>query len=287
VANKVDRLIMMPLVGGLGNQLFQYAGGLAITKNTSAEIQFFDDLIRGSKVLKITPRRVAIENLLNKNIVTLGNLKVSKMLLKRLTIKDYWLNDSVEKPLDIDQISRNTRVISGYFQSRFLVDQVFDQVIDGLTNSDTFSPIVPKFQLNQITVHMRLGDKLTRKDIQYFGRTSVDYYLRGIRHLCTGDDYDSINIVSDQPGVARQLLNAADQKYQFNYSKGLNEMEDLALITHSRGIVMSCSSFSWWGAKLATLNLNTQVVGPSNWLKNPSRFDYHMNDKNWKLISKV
>jgi hypothetical protein len=64
VQKQNERIIQIPLTGGLGNQLFQYAGGLAITKNISAEIQFFDDLIRGSKILKITPRKVAISSLL-------------------------------------------------------------------------------------------------------------------------------------------------------------------------------------------------------------------------------
>ena len=58
-----DRTIRIPLIGGLGNQLFQFAGGLAIQKSVNAEIYFFDDLIRGSKVLNITPRKVAIENI--------------------------------------------------------------------------------------------------------------------------------------------------------------------------------------------------------------------------------
>jgi hypothetical protein len=280
------RTIQIPLIGGLGNQLFQYAGGLAITKNISSEIQFFDDLIRGSKMLKITPRKVAINSLLGCNIVTLGKLEVSKMLVKRLIIKNYWLNDSVEKPLEISQISPNTNVISGYFQSRFLVNQVFDQLLHGLAESNSFSPIVPKSQRNEIAVHMRLGDKLTRKEIRFFGRTSIDYYLKGIEHLCAEHQYDSINIVSDQPFLARQMLSPVDQKYKFNYSIGSNEIEDLALISHSRGIVMSCSSFSWWGAKLASVNSNTQVVAPSYWLNKPSSFDYLMNEKHWKLVNK-
>lgn len=286
MANENGRLIRVPLIGGLGNQLFQYAGGLAITKNTFAEIQYFDDLIRGSKLLRITPRKVAIESLLGDGIVTLGKFEVSKMILKRFTNKNYWLNDSVEKPLDLSRISRNTRAISGYFQSRFLVDQVIDQVVDQLKSSDIFSPMVPKFQLNEITVHMRLGDKLTRKDIQYFGRTSVDYYIKGIQQLCTDDEYDMINVVSDQPDVARHLLKDVERKYNLYFSRGLSEIEDLSLISHSRGIVMSCSSFSWWGARLAAVHLNTHVVAPSYWLKNPSGFDDHMNYRNWNLLNK-
>ena len=286
MANENGRLIRVPLIGGLGNQLFQYAGGLAITKNTSAEIQYFDDLIRGSKLLKITPRKVAIESLLGHDVVTLGKLEVSNMILKRFTVKNFWLNDSVERPLDLNRISQKTSVVSGYFQSRFLVDQVFDKVIAALKRSNTFSPLVPKFQLNEITVHMRLGDKLTRKDIQYFGRTSVHYYIKGIQHLCTDDKYDLINVVSDQPDVARHLLKDIERKYNLYYSRGLSEIEDLSLISHSRGIVMSCSSFSWWGARLAAVQLNTRVVAPSYWLKNPSGFDDHMNYRNWNLLNK-
>ena len=94
------------------------------------------------------------------------------------------------------------------------------------------------------------------------------------------------NIVSDQPALARQLLEVATPKLKLNYLRGTSEIEDLSLISHSRGIVMSCSSFSWWGARLASINSSTQVVAPTNWLRNPSNFDSHMNYVNWKLLSK-
>ena len=281
-----DRTIRIPLIGGLGNQLFQFAGGLAIQKSANAEILFFDDLIRGSKVLNITPRKVAIENITDNQITSIGKLEVAKMVMKRLVKEGYWLSDSVQKPIDLSQITSKTKVVSGYFQSRHIVDLVIDQIIAALSKSSDFSKIVPKEQLNEITVHMRLGDKLSRKDLKYFGRTSTDYYLNGINVLRKDDDYDSINIVSDQPALARQLLEVASPKLKLNYLRGTSEIEDLSLISHSRGIVMSCSSFSWWGARLASINSSTQVVAPSNWLRNPSNFDSHMNYVNWKLLSK-
>lgn len=280
------RTIRIPLIGGLGNQLFQFAGGLAIQKSVNAEIQFFDDLIRGSKVLGITPRKVAIQNIADIQITSIGKLEIAKLVLKRLVEDGFWLSDSVQKPIDLSQVTSKTKVVSGYFQSRFIVDLVFDQIIAALNKSSDFSKIVPKEQLNEITVHMRLGDKLSRKDLNYFGRTSTDYYLNGINLLRKDDNYDLINIVSDQPAVAQQLLEVACPKLKVKISRGTSEIEDLSLISHSRGIVMSCSSFSWWGARLASINSSTQVVAPSNWLRNPSNFDGHMNYVNWKLLSK-
>ena len=281
-----DRTIRIPLIGGLGNQLFQFAGGLAIQKSVNAEVHFFDDLIRGSKVLNITPRKVAIENIADNQITSIGKLEIAKMVMKRLVKEGYWLSDSVQKPIDLSQITSKTKVVSGYFQSRHIVDLVFDQIIDAFSKSIDYSKIVPKEQLNEITVHMRLGDKLSRKDLKYYGRTSTEYYLNGIKVLRKDHDYDSINVVSDQPALARQLLEVASPKLKLNYLRGTSEIEDLSLISHSRGIVMSCSSFSWWGARLASINSSTQVVAPSNWLRNPSNFDSHMNYVNWKLLSK-
>lgn len=280
------RTIRIPLIGGLGNQLFQFAGGLAIQKSIDAEIYFFDDLIRGSKILNITPRKVAIQNLAGVQLKSLGKLEIAKMAMNKLARKGYWLSDSVESPIDLSQITSKTQVVSGYFQSRYIVDLVIDQIVDALSKSFDFSKVVPQKQLNEMTVHIRLGDKLSQKDLKYYGRTSADFYLKGIDILSKDDEYDSVNIVSDQPALARQLLEAAGSKHQLNFSRGLSEIEDLSLISHSRGIVMSCSSFSWWGARLASNNPNTQVVAPSKWLKNPSNFDGCMNYKSWKLLDK-
>jgi len=286
VVGNQNTTIRIPLLGGLGNQLFQFAAGLAIAEKISVEIQYFDDLIVNSKILRVTPRNLAIESLISNKVVSLGKIEVMKMVGKKYAIRDYWLNDTVQDPLDLGRISSNTRVVSGYFQSRFIVDQIFDLVLESLTSSAEFAQLVPKNQRNEITVHMRLGDKLSQKDLKFFGQTSTAYYLDGINELCNGDTFSAINIVSDQPGLARQLLEGIEPKYKFNYSRGLNELEDLALISHSRGIVMSCSSFSWWGAKLASVNSNTRVVAPSFWLNHPSTFDHYMNYESWNLVNK-
>jgi hypothetical protein len=286
VQKSQDKTIRIPLLGGLGNQLFQFAGGLAIRKSINAEIYFFDDLICGSKVLNITPRKVSIKDIADNQITSIGKLELAKMVMRRLVDEGYWLSDSVQKPIDLSQITSKTKIISGYFQSRHIVDLVFDQIIDAFNNSSDYSKIVPKEQLNEITVHMRLGDKLSRKDLKYFGRTSTDYYLKGINVLRKEDDYDSINIVSDQPALAKQLLEVASPKLKVKISRGTSEIEDLSLISHSRGIVMSCSSFSWWGARLASIKPNTQVIAPSNWLRKPSIFDDYMNLPAWMTIVK-
>ena len=142
------------------------------------------------------------------------------MVMNKFARKGYWLSDSVESPIDLSQITSKTQVVSGYFQSRYIVDLVFDQIVDALSRSFDFSKAVPKKQLNEITVHMRLGDKLSRKDLKYYGRTSADYYLKGIDILSKDDEYDSINIVSDQPALARQLLEVAGSKYKLVFQKG-------------------------------------------------------------------
>lgn len=281
-----NSFIRIPLLGGLGNQLFQFAAGLAIAEKSSVEIQYFDDLIVNSKILKIIPRNFAIESLISNKVVSLGKIEVMKMVGRKYAIRDYWLNDTVEDPLDLGRISSKTRVVSGYFQSRFIVDQIFDSVLKSFTSSAEFAQLVPKNQQNEITVHVRLGDKLSQKDLKFFGQTSTAYYLKGINELCNGDTFNAINIVSDEPNLARQLLKLDGLKYKLNFISGNNELEDLAIITHSRGIVMSCSSFSWWGARLASINPSTRVVSPRTWLRTASNFDSYMNYPKWKLMSK-
>ena len=278
--------IRIPLLGGLGNQLFQFAAGLAIAERSSVEIQYFEDLILSSKMLGVTPRHVAIRSLISSEVASIGKIKMLEMVLKKYTIDDYWLTDSAQKPLNLERISSNTRVVSGYFQSRFIVDRVFDSVIESLKKSVEFAKVIPKSQRNEITVHMRLGDKLSPRDLNFFGRTSVAYYLDGINELQKKDEFDAINIVSDEPELARRLIQSAGLKYKFNFINGNNELEDLATITHSRGIVMSCSSFSWWGARLALINPLTRVVSPSNWLRQASNFDAYMNYPTWRSMSK-
>ena len=46
--------------------------------------------------------------------------------------------------------------------------------------------------------------------------------------------------------------------------------DDLTILAGSDAVVMSNSSFSWWGAYLAWRNHGARVVTPAPWFANPS-----------------
>lgn len=91
--------------------------------------------------------------------------------------------------------------------------------------------------------------------------------------------------MSDEPERARMLLESHFDlaEIQITCNSGSNEFEDLAMLSHSAGLVASNSSFSWWAAWLST-PLGSQVVVPSPWFAEASQAEKYLFNHRWKVL---
>lgn len=279
----------MPLMGGLGNQLFQFAAGLVIQRETGRGVEYSPSILSGSKLMRVTSRNLAIQDLLGDKINEQS--RRYPLLMTRLTSRGprgLWLSDRINEIDDINQISMRTSVVSGYFQNRAFVESCKTEFLNAISRSLVFRQLMDVKQENVIAVHVRLGDKLSKKDQKYFGATSLGYFATGVRKLLEIGDYDKIVIVSDEPNKAFEMLNMGLENFTLpvEFSEPRSELEDLRCLAGSRGIVMSCSSFSWWGAWFASLREGTRVVAPVPWLRDISAQDARLNYEYWIEMQK-
>lgn len=148
-------------------------------------------------------------------------------------------------------------------------------VIDGFFQSEKYfkeyrKEIIALFSLHKTdlagytSIHVRRGDY-----VQYFNSfPPVDErYLRTAMRLMARNGFKKFMVFSDDMLWCKQTLNINKYpEYQFTYSEGKNEYEDLCLGASCEHNIISNSTFSWWQAWLNE-NPNKLVVSPSksNW----------------------
>lgn len=160
-------------------------------------------------------------------------------------------------PSEIRFLDRRT--VGKYFQG-FDIDfsrEVLDDFIDNrlMRRDEPFRGLVESAADDKIvTINVRRGDyysvekfrKIYSFDIATYVRVALDETLKR-------GDFEKIRIVSDDIPWCRENLDFTEQYAVVTYtSPGLSVAEQLALLAGSRRLVLTNSTFSYWGGYLST-----------------------------------
>lgn len=155
--------------------------------------------------------------------------------------------------------------IAGFFQRH----EYFDHIKEKLIN-EVFK--VPQdWQPNTIAVHVRRGDFV--HDPINFPMQPVSYYMQALEAL----DYKNKEVVfcSDDLGWCRQNFPFAV------FREKTQALDDIFFMANADAVVMSNSTFSFWGAYLSTRE--RPVYFPLHWFnKDSGRNGYEICPKTWK-----
>lgn len=287
-------MIVMQVIGGLGNQMFQYATGRALSLSAGTELKLFlgdykgYELHSGYELDKVFNLDVDIvsETELQKIIGWRKIERVRKVLQKKRLSKLglQWLRGNrfvVEPELawwaGVSSIPEDCYLV-GYWQS----EKYFKQVIDVIKSDFTFQkPLsglnedlaVKINSCNSVSLHVRRGDYVSNsKTLSVHGLCSLDYYRRAIDYIAARVDSPEYFIFSDDITWVRDNLNIPFPCNFISHNTAQESSNDMRLMSNCRYNIIANSSFSWWGA---WLNENTDkiVVAPRKWLVT-DRFDY-------------
>lgn len=290
-----DSRVVLPLTGGLGNQLFQLAAALSIAKGGKV---LLDQSIGKPRINELgLPELVSFEL---PNTVELSPKKSSNFLMSRVSglmlrsglnprhienvsvargiLNFFWRLTTLFsfginlKPLsgsgvgyfEIPQ-SSHRKLIYGYFQSYRWPNSVKVQLLAIKPKSKPLA-LINLESLSQIekplVVHVRLGDYRNEPN---FGLLDQDYFRNATEELWSTQNFRKIWLFSDEPSEAikyfsPELLPEIRVVSDFQDSASLT-LESMRL---GHGYVISNSTFSWWGAYL-THNADAPVIAPTPW----------------------
>lgn len=274
-------MIIVRIMGGLGNQMFQYAVGrqLATTHNTvlKLDISDFKDYKLhdyGLSAFKIKEIFATQEETKLFKEPESGSLKKKlKKILRRPSKLD--ITHIREKQYHFDPailILPDSIYLDGYWQS----EKYFPDVADIIRNEFTVkSPQTNKnlalaqqiSACESVSLHIRRGDYVTdEKTKTIHGTCDLDYYERCIDLLGQKVHHPCFFIFSDDPEWAMKNIKMTHPATFIDHNGPKKNYEDLRLMSQCRHHIIANSSFSWWGAWLGQYP-DKLVLSPSGWFK--------------------
>ena len=282
-------MIITKLMGGLGNQMFQYAFGkmLSLKRNVplKLDLTFLND--RSYKE-NFTYRNYALnifnikqsfasENELipflknkNKKVVNLITL-FFPFVHHHLYLKEPHFNFF---PMALNA-SGNT-LIDGYWQSEKYFKNISDVLRREFTLKNKISGQSSEISIriknsNSVSIHFRRGDYQNNPHIsKYHGVCDLDYYYRAVNLMSSKIADPKYYIFSDEPQWAMENFKINFPVEFVTHNSVNNNYEDMLLMADCRHNIIANSSFSWWGSWLNS-HKDKIVIAPSRWFNDPKK----------------
>lgn len=298
-------MIISNIIGGLGNQMFQYAAGRALSLylnqpfkldisdfkgyglrtfdlkncfNCSGEISTDDDLRRvlGWQSIRVMRRllyKPKLSILRSKQFIIEPHSHYWPGLQKCPSssyLLGYWLSEK-------------------YFQSSEMQIRKDFAFKTCLNNENSFLAAEIKY-VNSVSLHVRRGDYVSdSKTMTTHGLCDLGYYHSAVDYIADRVCNPIFFIFSDDISWAMENLKIGYPCRYIDHNHGDEAYNDMRLMSLCKHNIIANSTFSWWGAWL-NANPSKVVVAPYRWLANDntivnySKFMSDLIPASWKLI---
>lgn len=290
-------MVIVRLMGGLGNQMFQYAAGRAVAHRNRTQLK-----LDVSALERDAARSYRLHHF---NIV--ASLATPDELA-RFTKRDLWgrISRRVEHYLlppsrrsvfaerfdhfDTDILRlRGSVYLKGYWQS----EKYFKDIEQIIRQEFTFRhPSDPENQrlartiadTNSVSLHIRRGDYVSNPRFsRKFGVCSPEYYHSAVAKVAERVNDLHLFVFSDAIDWARDNLGLQYPLTFVTHNNTDDDYEDLRLMSQCKHHIIANSSFSWWGAWLCT-NPGKIVLAPKRWFKESGRDTRDLIPESWDRI---
>ncbi len=260
--------------GGLGNQLFQYTFYRYCERVTGRKALLYTDFYRLTNSMEnVTSRDLALDKYQTDYVAVRGNVICRQILYER----DY---DGMKPEED-------GTFFSGYWQNKDFFEFVRSDIIrevklkNEYVSDDLMNDANRIKKENSLSVHFRRGDYLNEANKKLFAELGLDYYRKAIAHIKdqVGEDLE-IYIFTDDVEYARRAGEELSNK-QWQIMPVRQAHEDLHLMSLTRHHIIANSSFSWWGAALASRD-DGITIAPQKWFLDRPSPNLYLNG--WKVI---
>ncbi|MBI2617099.1 alpha-1,2-fucosyltransferase [Candidatus Gottesmanbacteria bacterium] len=275
-------MIITELMGGLGNQMFQYALGkkLAIVCNTQLKIDLTE-----FKKQHLYPYRLhkfnIVEDFASKDDLRfiLGwGYYVPRIFLRKVKIffETMFPNIFYEKAFTFDKriltVSDNS-YLSGFWQS----EKYFQEIRPVLLKE--FTPKSPPSYKNRlvlkkipkshaVSIHFRRGDYMEHVKANIIhGVLSLDYYYKAVEFIKRKVKNPHFYIFSDSIDWVKKYFKPKGVFTYIDFNDAIDEYEDFRLMSACKYHIIANSTFSWWAAWLSQGKI---VIGPEKWFRTPT-----------------
>lgn len=270
-------MIIIRLIGGLGNQFFQYALGHSLAQKTGQELKLDAFAYEGNKAdpqagirtfgldhFNISASLATKEDLavLHRYFRTdwIGKIAKGVNLLKP---GPYWSKDYIVEPVknmryfDEHLIAgplKNPVYIRGFWQTPMYFTGCVEEIRRELSVRDPAvgqnAGLLKELDLeNSVSVHVRHGDNANQVASEH-GVLPLEYYREAANKIAQQVDNPRFYVFSDDPGWAKTNLHLPYKTSFVDWNNDKNNFEDMRLQTACKHHIVGNSTFSWWSAWL-------------------------------------
>jgi hypothetical protein len=268
-------MITVKLLGGLGNQMFQYALGrhLATKNKTGLTLDLTSLLDRGDHI-DFTFRDFELDIFDIKYSKTLKSPKSklqSKLSTYLFPVKQVKEQNFLFSPTILQETGRI--YLDGYWQCEKYFYEIRDLLLSDFSfkiqpNTENKRLLNAIGSVQSVSIHFRRGDYVSNSNANDFhGICSREYYLKAIEFIKSRVREPRFFIFSDDIDAIKSEFNFDNDFAFVDINKGSKSYEDLRLMTACKHNIIANSSFSWWGAWLNN-NPEKIVTAPNTWFKN-------------------
>ncbi|WP_378950575.1 alpha-1,2-fucosyltransferase [Pelosinus sp. sgz500959] len=273
-------MIVVQLLGGLGNQMFQYACGRALALRTGKKLYL--DL----RHYAVDTQRSYELDKLNIQAGLIHSFDELKEIGFRLGIQGISVWKERHFNFDPAVLSLREPVIlaEGYWQSEQYFQEFSDTIRQELTpscqtlSSETLSLGMKMSQQPSVAIHVRRGDYLGKA--AYHAVLGMEYYQRAIHYIGQKNSDVRFYIFSDDTEWCKEQFASLPNCVIVEHTRGKGSQEDLWLMSRCRHNIIANSTYSWWGGWLNE-SLNKIVIAPEQWFNDLTSNISDLIPKQW------
>jgi hypothetical protein len=301
-----ERQIVVRLMHGLGNQMFQYALGRRLAIERRADV-VFDASWYSQNNCPRPDRPLALREFDIKAEITFDDrwkpMWIPSTLSKRIrwVIDQHFLPPSMRTFVeeDLDQMKvrgqafdesvlgvRFGAYLCGYWTSPHYFEGAEDQLRKELVLRHAPDGQYARYlatirESNSVAIHVRRGDYLST--YKEFGVLGAPYYSRAIARMKDRVQTPCFFLFSDCLPEARHLLNGLVDYECVDLGPEASPAHELSLMASCRHFINANSTFSWWGAWLSQ-SPDKHVFVPDKWFLGIGRGVANLYLPGWESV---
>lgn len=265
---------IVKIMGGLGNQMFQYSFFKSMQEKGIKTFINIDDLEKEEKSFELCTVFPEVRFQLDeehKFDAYKNSLSYHELFREK---GDGVYDSSVYSYSDVSFL--------GYWQS----EKYFKDISDYIRNDfkfdikdESLARFAKKIERmpGTVSVHVRRGDYLNVPDI-YGGICTLEYYNRAIQYMTDHVEEPQFVFFSDDLQWVHENLFIENAVYvEGSMFDSYSNWYDMYLMTCCKHNIIANSSFSWWGAWL-NVNEDKIVIAPGTWLNGEKTSDIWLDE---------
>lgn len=276
-------MIIVRLIGGLGNQMFQYALGKRLALLNNVELKVDISFLKkegqtytkrnlelnnfGIEIPLATEEELQKYNFIQRSSIRSRLQKFSSLFFPYYTIHETSLNYNDK----ILQSPKNS-YLNGFWQTEKYFLPIEKTIREDFTFQKPLSGLSLKMSeqitaTQSVSLHVRRGDYVNDPEIsKVHGACGIGYYLKAIEVMKSKFSGLHLFVFSDDVDWVKNNLTTDLPITYVEQNSGFVDMQLMSFCKHN---IIANSSFSWWGAWLNN-NPGKIIIAPEKWFNDSS-----------------